>query len=120
MTSSLPIDALLPAIEQALRSGPNLVIQAEPGAGKTTRVPPHLLTAGLLGDGEIIVAQPRRIAARMAAHRVAQQLGEPVGQRVGYQVRFESKVSAATRIRFVTEGLLVRRMRDDPELGGVA
>ncbi len=120
MALPLPIEALLPAVEQALRSGPNLVIQAEPGAGKTTRVPPYMLAMGLLGDGQLIVAQPRRLAARMAAHRVAEQLGEPVGRTVGYQVRFESKVSAATRICFVTEGLLVRRMRDDPGLDGVA
>lgn len=116
----LPIDALLPEIEAALRAGPNLVIQADPGAGKTTRVPPELLARGLVPHGEIIVAQPRRLAARMAAQRVAAQLGEPVGKTVGYQVRFESKVSEATRIRFVTEGLLVRRLRDDPKLSGVA
>ncbi|MEM6992702.1 MAG: ATP-dependent helicase HrpB [Myxococcota bacterium] len=119
MPSPLPIDALLPEIVAALRERPALVIQAEPGAGKTTRVPPALLEAGV-GDGEILVAQPRRIAARMAAHRVAHELGEPVGRRCGYQVRFESKVSEHTRIRFVTEGLLARRMRDDPELRGVA
>ncbi|MEX1369409.1 MAG: ATP-dependent helicase HrpB [Nannocystaceae bacterium] len=116
----LPIDALLPRIEHALRAGPNLVIQADPGAGKTTRVPPELLARGLVPAGEIVVAQPRRLAARMAARRVADVLGEPVGETVGYQVRFESRVSAATRIRFVTEGLLVRRLRDDPELHGVA
>jgi len=116
----LPIDALLPEIEARLRSGLNLVIQADPGAGKTTRVPPELLARGLVSGGEIVVAQPRRLAARMAAHRVAEQMGEPVGRRVGYQVRFESRVSEATRIRFVTEGLLVRRLRDDPELRGVA
>ncbi|MEM7159686.1 MAG: ATP-dependent helicase HrpB [Myxococcota bacterium] len=120
MAPALPIDALLPQIEAALRAGPNLVIQADPGAGKTTRVPPEMLERGLVGNGELIVAQPRRLAARMAAHRVASLLGEPVGKRVGYQVRFESRVSDATRIRFVTEGLLVRRLRDDPELRGVA
>lgn len=120
MADSLPIDDLLPQIERHLVAGPNLVIVAEPGAGKTTRVPPYLLASGLVGEGQIVVAQPRRLAARMAAQRVAQVLGEPVGQRVGYQVRFESKVSAATRIRFVTEGLLVRQLRDDPELRGVS
>lgn len=116
----LPIDALLPEIEAHLRAGPNLVIQADPGAGKTTRVPPELLARGLVAEGEIVVAQPRRLAARMAAQRVASVLGEPVGKRVGYQVRFDSKVSAATRIRFVTEGLLVRRLRDDPTLEGIS
>lgn len=120
MSPALPIDALLPQIEAALRAGPNLVIQADPGAGKTTRVPPEMLERGLAGDGELIVAQPRRLAARMAAQRVASLLGEPVGKRVGYQVRFESRVSEATRIRFVTEGLLVRRLRDDPKLRGVS
>ncbi|MCB9716921.1 MAG: ATP-dependent helicase HrpB [Myxococcales bacterium] len=120
MPEPLPIDALLPEIEAALRAGPNLVIQADPGAGKTTRVPAQLLARGLVPAGEIVVAQPRRLAARMAAQRVAEQLGEPVGRTVGYQVRFESRVSDATRIRFVTEGLLVRRLRDDPGLRGVA
>lgn len=119
LPETLPIDALLPRIEDALRGASNLVLQADPGAGKTTRVPPFLLGRGLVPTGEIVVAQPRRLAARMAAQRVAAQLGEPVGQRVGYQVRFESRVSAATRIRFVTEGLLVRRLRDDPGLEGV-
>ncbi|MCA9706199.1 MAG: ATP-dependent RNA helicase, partial [Myxococcales bacterium] len=118
MRDALPIDELLPRIEQALRAGPNLVLQAEPGAGKTTRVPPFVLERGLC-EGQIVVAQPRRLAARMAAQRVAAQLGEPVGQRVGYQVRFESRVSDATRLRFVTEGLLVRQLRDDPQLHGV-
>lgn len=120
MPAVLPIDALLPEIEAQLRRGPNLVIQADPGAGKTTRVPPWLLDRGLCGEGEIVVAQPRRLAARMAALRVASERGEPVGREVGYQVRFESRISDATRIRFVTEGLLVRRLRDDPMLRGVA
>lgn len=128
MPAALPIDALLPEIEARLRERPNLVIQADPGAGKTTRVPPFLLERGLCeaggeagGEGgRIVVAQPRRLAARMAAQRVASERGEPVGQRVGYQVRFESRTSDATRIVFVTEGLLVRRLRDDPLLRGVA
>jgi len=117
--AELPIDGLLPAVVQALTKGSALVIQAEPGAGKTTRVPPALLAAGFDAHGEILVAQPRRIAARMAAARVASEFGEPVGQRCGYQVRFDSAVSEATRIRFVTEGLLARRLREDPELRGI-
>ncbi|MBL4685663.1 MAG: ATP-dependent RNA helicase, partial [Nannocystaceae bacterium] len=117
--SKLPIDALLPDVVSALNRGRSVVVEAEPGAGKTTRVPPALLHAGLDHAGEIIVAQPRRIAARMAAQRVADELGETLGQRCGYQVRFESAYSNATRIRFVTEGLLARRMRDDPALKGV-
>jgi ATP-dependent helicase HrpB len=116
LPAALPIDALLPEIEARLRQGPNLVIQADPGAGKTTRVPPLLLERGLVEGGTIVVAQPRRLAARMAAQRVANERGEPLGQRVGYQVRFESRTSDATRILFVTEGLLVRRLRDDPGL----
>ena len=94
-----------------------VVVQAEPGAGKTTRVPPALLAE--LGAGKIVVAQPRRIAARLAASRVAHELGEPLGQRCGYQVRFESKRSDATRILFMTEGLLARRLRDDADLEDV-
>ena len=120
MPAALPIDALLPEIEARLRAQPNLVIQADPGAGKTTRVPPLLLERGLCEDGTIVVAQPRRLAARLAAQRVASERGEPVGQRVGYQVRFESRTSDATRLLFVTEGLLVRRLRDAPTLPGVA
>jgi len=115
---SLPIDALLPRIEEALRAGPNLVVQADPGAGKTTRVPPLLLDQGL-SAGEIVVTQPRRLAARLAARRVAHERGGPVGGEVGYQVRFDTRVSDRTRVCFVTEGLLLSRMRDDPTLAGV-
>jgi ATP-dependent helicase HrpB len=117
---SLPIDPLLPQIVDGLRDNPNLVLQAEPGAGKTTRVPPALLEAGLLGDGECWILEPRRLAARLAATRVAEELGEPLGQRAGYAVRFEQKVSKATRLRFVTEGLLLRRLYGDPHLKGIA
>ena len=120
MPAALPIDALLPEIEARLRQQQNLVIQADPGAGKTTRVPPLLLDRGLCEGARIVVAQPRRLAARMAAQRVASERGEPVGKGVGYQVRFESRTSDATRIVFVTEGLLVRRLRDEPTLPGVA
>lgn len=95
-------------------------MQAEPGAGKTTRLPVVMLEAGLAEHGEIWVAQPRRIAARMAADRVAMLLGERVGERVGYQVRFESAVSRATKIRFVTEGILARKLVDDPTLTAIA
>lgn len=114
----LPIEGALPRIVQTLREG-NIVLVAPPGAGKTTLLPPALLSEGLCDDGELWVLQPRRLAARLAAERVASLLGEPVGQRCGYQVRFESKVSDATRIRFVTHGLLVRRLREDPELEGI-
>jgi ATP-dependent helicase HrpB len=120
MRLSLPIDPLLPQITASLRGNPNLVLQADPGAGKTTRVPPALLETGLLGDGECWILEPRRLAARLAATRVADELGEPLGQRAGYAVRFEQKVSKATRLRFVTEGLLLRRLHGDPLLRGIA
>lgn len=117
---TLPIEAVLPAITAALRSGPNLVLTAEPGAGKTTRVPRALLEAGLLGDGECWILEPRRLAARLAATRVATEMGTLLGSTVGYAVRFESKVSKATRLRFVTEGLLLRRLQGDSSLKGIA
>ena len=120
MLPQLPIDAHLPALTARLRARPNLVLVAEPGAGKTTRVPRALLDAGFARDGEILVLQPRRIATRMAARRVSAELDEEVGGTVGYQVRFEQAASARTRIRFVTEGILTRRLVDDPELRKVS
>ncbi len=116
----LPIDPLLPQVLASLKVNPNLVITADPGAGKTTRVPRALLDGGLLSEGECWVLEPRRLAARLAAMRVADELGEGLGERVGYAVRFEQKVSKATRIRFVTEGLLLRRLQSDPQLKGIA
>jgi ATP-dependent helicase HrpB len=114
---ALPVDAILPEILDSLKRCPNLVIEAPPGAGKTTRVPPALLA---IFSGEVVVLEPRRIAARMAARRVAWELGEEVGQTVGYQVRFEEAVGPKTRLRFVTEGVLTRRLLSDPGLKGVA
>jgi ATP-dependent helicase HrpB len=116
----LPIDPLLPEIVEALRAHPTLVLEAPPGAGKTTRVPRALLDAGLARTGEIVVLEPRRLAARMAARRVADELGERVGGTVGYQVRFEDATSARTRIRFVTEGVLGRKLLASPKLDGIA
>jgi ATP-dependent helicase HrpB len=116
---SLPIDPLLPEIVSALRASPSLVLEAPPGAGKTTRVPRALLEAGVAGDKEIVVLQPRRLPTRLAARRVAEEMGEEVGQRVGYQVRFEDVSGPATRLRFVTEGVLGRRLLSDPELRDV-
>ncbi len=113
----LPVDSILPEIIDSLRRCPNLVIEAPPGAGKTTRVPPALLE---IVSGEVVVLEPRRIAARMAARRVAWEAGEQVGQTVGYQVRFEEAVGPRTRLRFVTEGILTRRLLSDPDLKGVA
>ncbi|WP_238398643.1 ATP-dependent helicase HrpB [Edaphobacter sp. 12200R-103] len=113
---SLPIDPLLPEIAGSLRQTPNLVLEAPPGAGKTTRVPPLVLT---LVRGEVLVLEPRRIAARTAALRVAEEMGERLGDTVGYQVRFEEVSGPRTRLRYVTEGTLLRRMVADPELKGV-
>jgi len=113
----LPVDAILPEIIDSLKRSPNLVIEAPPGAGKTTRVPPALLKSV---PGEVVVLEPRRIAARLSARRVAWEMDEPVGQTVGYQVRFEEAISARTRVRFVTEGVLTRRLISDPALKGVS
>ncbi len=115
---TLPIDPLLADIVGALGDSPSLVIEAPPGAGKTTRVPPALLAR--LGQGEILVLQPRRLPARLAALRVAEELGEEVGRTVGYSVRFEDVGGARTRIRFMTEGILLRRLLADPTLHGVS
>jgi ATP-dependent helicase HrpB len=112
----LPIDAILPQILASLRSTPNLVIEAPPGAGKTTRVPPALMD---LIPNQILVLEPRRIAARLAARRVASELGVGVGETVGYQVRFEDVSSPRTRIRFVTEGVFTRRLLSDPDLNNI-
>jgi len=114
---ALPVDAILPEILDSLELRPNLVIIAAPGAGKTTRVPPALL--GIV-SGDLVVLEPRRIAARLAARRVAWELGEQVGETVGYQIRFEEAVGPRTRLRFVTEGVLTRRLLSDPHLKGVA
>lgn len=112
----LPIDPLLPRIREAVRGGRNLVIEAPPGAGKTTRVPPALLDDF---RGEVLVLEPRRLAARLAARRVASERGERVGQTIGYQVRFEEVAGPQTRLRFLTEGVLTRRLLSDPQLRGV-
>ncbi|MBO6771901.1 MULTISPECIES: ATP-dependent helicase HrpB [unclassified Thalassospira] len=116
---ALPIDTVLPDLCAALETGTNAVLQAPPGAGKTTKVPLALRNGGWLGDQKIIMLEPRRLAARAAARRMAQLLGEGVGEQVGYRVRFDSKVSAKTKIEVVTEGILVRMIQDDPELLGI-
>ena len=115
----LPIDPLLPEIVAALRRSASLVIEAPPGAGKTTRVPRALLEAGLAGDQEVVVLEPRRLAARLSARRVASEMGERPGETVGYQVRFEEVAGPRTRLRYVTEGLLTRRLMAEPRLPGV-
>ncbi len=116
---SFPITPLLPQIRASLAAQPRLVLEAPPGAGKTTQVPLALLDAAWLAGQKIVMLEPRRIAARAAAQFMAQQLGEAVGQTVGYRIRFESKVSAATRIEVVTEGILTRLIQHDPELAGI-
>jgi ATP-dependent helicase HrpB len=118
MKTLLPIDDVMPAVLEALRQRGRLVLQAPPGAGKTTRVPLAMLEAGLT-KGRILMLEPRRLAARASAERMAQTLGEDVGQTVGYRVRGDSRVSKSTRIEVVTEGILTRMMQDNPELPDV-
>jgi ATP-dependent helicase HrpB len=112
-TVRLPIDSLVPEIVDHLRAANNLVLEAPPGAGKTTRVPAALLN---LDARDVLVLEPRRIAARLAARFVASERGEAVGATVGYQVRFEEVAGPATRLRFLTEGVLTRRLLSDPHL----
>lgn len=119
MASPLPIDPLIPEVVERLRKDRALVLEAEPGAGKTTRVPWALGEAGFGGKGEVVVLQPRRIAARMAARRIAEEQGEKLGERVGYQVRFEDVSSPRTKVRLVTEGVLTRKLVSDPLLPGI-
>lgn len=116
---SLPIDAVLPALRQALSDRHEVVLEAPPGAGKTTRVPLALLHEPWLAGQSILMLEPRRLAARAAAERLASELGERVGQTVGYRIRLDSKVGPDTRVEVVTEGILARRLQDDPALEGV-
>jgi ATP-dependent helicase HrpB len=111
-----PVDDIIPQLKAALASRPCAILVAEPGAGKTTRVPLALLGEPWLAGKKILMLEPRRLAARAAASRMAQTLGEDLGQTVGYTVRLERKVSKATRIEVVTEGILTRRLQHDPEL----
>ena len=111
----LPVDQAVPEVIAHLQIKTNLVLEAPPGAGKTTRVPPALLEFG-----PVLVLEPRRLAARLAARRVAQERGEKVGETVGYQVRFDEATGPGTQLRFVTEGILTRRLLTDPDLKGVS
>ncbi|MFV3333918.1 ATP-dependent helicase HrpB [Pseudomonas sp. NY15437] len=117
--NALPIDSVLPALRQALAARHEVVLEAPPGAGKTTRVPLALLEEPWLAGQTILMLEPRRLAARAAAERLAAELGEKVGETVGYRIRLDSRLGPATRIEVVTEGILARRLQDDPALDGV-
>src|SRR3954454_13086874 len=112
--------AVLDELVRTLASHHAAVLVAPPGAGKTTRVPLALLDAPWAKGKKIIVLEPRRIAARASADRMAKSLGERAGETIGYRVRFGSKISRATRIEGVTEGIFTRQILDDPELSGIA
>lgn len=118
--STLPVDAALPELCRCLAEQGGAVLEAPPGAGKSTRVPLVLLDAPWRGDDRILVLEPRRVAARAVAGFMARQLGEPVGRTVGYRTRLDTRVSAATRIEVVTEGVLTRMLSNDPALEGYA
>ena len=116
----LPIYELESTLVEALRSQGRVVVQAPTGSGKSTQIPQIVLDHGFLAEGEVVVLQPRRLAARMLARRVAEEVGCGLGETVGYQIRLESRISAKTKVRFVTEGILLRQMSFDATLRGVA
>lgn len=118
--TSLPIESRLPAIQAALADHPRALLVAEPGAGKTTRVPLSLLEAPWAREGRLLLLEPRRVAARLAAGFMAESLGERVGETVGYRMRGESRVGPHTRLEVVTQGVLTRMLQEDPLLEGVA
>jgi ATP-dependent helicase HrpB len=120
MPERLPIYDIESDIIARLKAQRRLILSAPTGSGKSTQVPQMLLRHGMLGDGQVVILQPRRLATRLLAARVAQELGVKLGDEVGYQIRFENVTSAKTKIRFVTEGVLLRQMIDDPQLKGVS
>jgi len=120
MADRLPIYEIERDIVARLKIGRRLILSAPTGSGKSTQVPQMLLRHGLLGEGQVVILQPRRLATRLLASRVAQELGVQLGNEVGYQIRFENVTSPKTKIRFVTEGVLLRQMIDDPKLRGVS
>ncbi len=119
MANRLPIYEIESDIVAALKATKRLILQAPTGSGKSTQVPQMLLQHGMLGSGQVVILQPRRLAARLLASRVAHELGVELGREVGYQVRFENCVSDATRIKFETEGILLRQLIRDPALRGI-
>jgi len=118
--SGLPIDSVLPELRAALDAHANVVLQAPPGAGKSTVVPLALLDERWARGKRLIMLEPRRLAARAVAQRMAQTLRESVGQTVGYRMRLDTRVSRDTRVEVVTEGVLTRMLQSDPALEGVA
>src|SRR4051812_13262344 len=116
---ALPIDEVLPSLRQALARTSSVVLQAPPGAGKTTRVPLALLDAEWLNGQRIVMLEPRRLATRAAARRMASSLGETVGATIGFRVRGETRVSRETVVEVVTEGVLTRMLQSDPTLEGI-
>src|SRR5690349_16100008 len=112
----LPIDDVLPEVLAALKANAALVLQAPTGAGKTTRLAPAILNAGLAGNKRIILLEPRRLAARAAAARMADETGTTLGEEIGYQVRFERQATRDTRILVMTDGIFLRMLQDDPML----
>ena len=118
--TDLPIEELRGPIVSELTSGNRLIVEAPTGSGKSTQIPQMLLDAGILGSGRAVILQPRRLAARMLAARVAHERGGRVGDEVGYRIRLDDASSSATRLLFVTEGILVRQMLGDPDLTGVS
>jgi len=118
--SDLPIVALRPELEQAFCENSRFIIQAPTGSGKSTQIPQMIVDGNLSGEGQVVILQPRRLAARLLARRVAWERGEELGREVGYQVRFENITSSRTRIRYVTEGILLRQMISDPQLKDIS
>ncbi|NIR41193.1 MAG: DEAD/DEAH box helicase, partial [Actinobacteria bacterium] len=116
---ALPVDTVVPELLTALGNHRTAVLQAPPGTGKTTRVPPALLGASWLGDRRVVLLEPRRVAARAAAERMARQRGERVGATIGLRTRFDTRTSSATRVEVVTEGVLTQMLLRDPGLGDV-
>src|SRR5437660_10969244 len=116
----LPIYEIEPELLAVVRAHRRIIVSAPTGSGKSTQVPQMLLNNGLLGDGQVVILQPRRLATRLLAARVASERSSELGREVGYQIRFENVTSPQTRIRFVTEGVLLRQIVQDPKLSGVS